>query len=59
MSEACIKQIRYWHKTIKQLQKAIRRKNKLINRLQRENDELISDYASLMASFDEEVMADD
>jgi len=39
-NEACLKQIRWWNKTIKGYQKAIRRKNKHINRLQKNNSEL-------------------
>jgi len=39
-NEACLKQIRWWNKTIKDYQKAIRRKNKHINRLQKNNSEL-------------------
>jgi len=45
MSEACLKQIRYWSKALKQAYKSIRRKNKYINRLERENMELKQELA--------------
>jgi len=48
MSEACIKQIKYWYKTIQQLQKGIRRKNKYITRLERENNDLVKKYSHAM-----------
>ena len=58
MSDACLKQIKYWHKAIQQLQKGIKRKNKLINRLQMENNDLISDNAMLMVILAELEMED-
>jgi len=39
-NEACLKQIRWWNKALRDYQKAIKRKNKHINRLQKNNDEL-------------------
>ena len=39
-NEACLKQIRYWNNALRDYQKAIKRKNKYINRLQRSNAEL-------------------
>ena len=39
-NEACLRQIRWWNKTLRDYQKAIKRKNKHINRLQKNNDEL-------------------
>ena len=38
--EACLRQIRWWNKALRDYQKAIKRKNKHINRLQKNNAEL-------------------
>ena len=37
MSQACLKQIHYWMKALRESEKGHRRKNKHINRLEREN----------------------
>ena len=39
-NEACLRQIRWWNTTLRDYQKAIKRKNKHINRLQKNNAEL-------------------
>ena len=47
-NEACLKQIRWWNKALRDYQKAIKRKNKHINRLQRKNDELADNHRELI-----------
>lgn len=47
MSKATVKQIRYWMKVVMEMQKGIDRKNKYINRLQRENSLLVKEVAEL------------
>lgn len=46
--DACLMQIRYWNKAIQQSSKAINRKNKRINSLQRENLRLNRLVSTLM-----------
>lgn len=46
--DAVLIQIKYWYRTIQQLQKGIRRKNKYIARLERENNNLLRHESHLM-----------
>ena len=58
MSEACLKQIRYWDAALKQSHKAIRRKNNHIRRLQCENASLNQKVAGLMAALAEKELSE-
>ena len=48
MSNACLKQIRYWSKALQESQKGHRRKNRLIFRLTKRIDSLESENRQLM-----------
>ena len=48
VKEAYLRQFLYWDRALRQVQKAVRRRNKYINRLVRENQKLKSENAALM-----------
>ena len=56
--DACLTQIRYWSKALQQANKGIRRKNKYINRLERENDALRTKMATIHFDLAERMLGD-
>lgn len=56
MSEACLKQIRYWSAALRQANKAIRRKNRHIYRLQCENAKLSREIMQLHEEMAEDLI---
>jgi len=50
MTEACLKQIRYWNRALKESQKGHRRKNRLISRLRNRISDLEAENRRMMLS---------